>query len=526
MSDSPLARASLRQTLTEQTGKPVSLYDQSFQHQEDAWYGLVRTGTEKKLVVLGELADPFTSETTLEHNGKPLHLCPQTPANADALRRLFPWTAPVHLDKTSALGCGDRLGIASPGHIRACREANVPPVLAQQSIREMERTERTPQGVLDDVSWAVFEEGYTAGFGADADHLKTPEDIDACFAAGYTMYTIDPSDYVDNEADKLDDEALQERFEALPWNRLDTTPAEALARYTENPFELSESAGSFQVEFDPEAVKRSAVKYGAAIAHTNDMARHLARRYREDRPDASYDLEMSVDETDHPTRPHEHYFVAAELDRLGIEVTSLAPRFTGHFEKGIDFIGDLDRFETSFRGHATIAEAFGGYKLSIHSGSDKFSAFPIIGEYAGDHVHLKTAGTSYLEAVRIAARHAPNLFREIVDFAFDRFEEDRKTYHVSTNLDEIPDPSNVSDEALEETYLEDDDGRQLLHITYGSVLTACRDGSYRFRDRLYQVLNEKEEEHYETLKSHFLDHIESVGHMSVIEQEKEVIEEA
>lgn len=511
-------RDELKDALAEHTGQPVTLYPQSFRKKEGAAYGLVRTHHARKLIVLGEPAG-LETERTLTHSGQTLHLCPCTPANADELRRLFPWTAPEPLGKTTALGCGDRLGLASPGHIRACGEANVRPVLAQQSIREMERTGRTPQGVLDDATWAVLQEGYTRGFGADADHLKTSNDIDACFAAGYTMYTIDPSDYVDNEADHLGDEALQNRFEALPWDRLDTTPTETLVRYTDPVFELSESAGTTRVEFDAEAVKRSAVKYGAAVAHTHDMALHLARRYREDRPEAAYDLEMSVDETDHPTRPHEHYFVASELDRLGIEVTSLAPRFTGDFEKGIDFIGDLDTFEASFRKHATIAEAFGDYKLSIHSGSDKFSAFPIIGTYAGDHVHLKTAGTSYLEAVRIAARYAPDLFRAIVDFAFDRFEEDRKTYHVSTDLDAIPDPSEILDEKLEPAYLEDDDGRQLLHITYGSVLTAQENGTSRFRDRLFHVLNEHEEEHYDALKSHFLDHIESVGAMSVAEKE-------
>lgn len=517
------AQASFNQTLADHTGQPVTLYPESFQKRDDRWCGLVQTGTRKKLIVLGGAAAPFESESTLQHTGKTLHLCPLTPANAEALRHQFPWTAPVPLGKTSALGCGDRLGIASPGHIRACRQVDVRPVLAQQSIREMERTGRTPQGVLDDATWAVFQEGYAAGFGADADHLKTTDEIDACVAAGYTMYTIDPSDYVDDEADRLDDEALQKRFEALPWDRLDTSPAGTLARY-EDAFELSDAAGSLQVEFGPEAVQRSAVKYGAAIAHTNDMARHLARRYREDRPDASYDLEMSVDETDHPTRPHEHCFVAAELDRLGVEVTSLAPRFTGDFEKGIDFIGNLDRFEASFRAHAAIAEAFGGYKLSIHSGSDKFSVYPIIGEYAGDHVHLKTAGTSYLEAVRIAARHDPGLFREIVDFAFERFGEDKKTYHVSTDLNAIPNPTDVADENLETAYLEDDDGRQLLHITYGSALTARDDGSFRFRDRLYRVLNEHEEEHYETLKLHLLDHIESVGQTFKGEQAGDVMD--
>jgi len=188
-------------------------------------------------------------------------------------------------------------------------------------------------------------------------------------------------------------------------------------------------------------------------------------------------------------------------------VTSLAPRFVGDFQKGIDFIGDLDTFETAFERHARIAAAREDYKLSIHSGSDKFSVYPIMGRHAGDRLHLKTAGTSYLEALRIIARHAPALLREIVDFAFERFEEDRKTYHVTTDLDAIPAPDDVSQSDLEATYLDDDDGRQLLHLTYGSVLSATENGSPRFKDRFFEVLHAHENEHYETLEKHFRHHL-------------------
>jgi len=490
-------RIDLERQLADHAGREVRVYDRSVQHVEGATYLLVRIGTAKKLVVLGADDVPFEVDERLEHPAGRLLLCPCSAANAAALRETFPWTAPRPLGTETAVGCGDRLGLATPGHI-----------LAQQSIREMERTGRTPQAVLDDVTWAVFQEGYQEGFGADADHLKTPDAVDRCVAAGYTMYTIDPSDHVDNEADDLDAEALERRFATLPWDGLDTTPAACLSRYVGETIKLGGDVG--QIAFDETALKRAAVKYGAAIAHTKKLADHLAVRYRDERPGASYDLEMSVDETDHPTRPREHVFVAAELQRLGVEVTSLAPRFVGDFQKGIDFIGDRSAFEASFRQHAAIAEAYGDYKLSIHSGSDKFSIYPIMGRHAGERLHLKTAGTSYLEALRVIARHAPDLFRTIVDFAFERFEADRKTYHVTTDLEAIPDPADVSAPELETTYLDDDNGRQLLHITYGSVLTARQDGAPRFKDRIFAVLDEHEEEHYETLEAHFNRHLQGV----------------
>jgi hypothetical protein len=488
------------------------VYEQSLQKQDDATYVLVRRGTEKMLVVATEADESaFVREAVLQRDPETVLLCPCSAENARRLREQFPWTGPTPLGTTPAIGCGDRLGLATPGHIRACRQTGARPILAQQSIREMERTGRSPQEVMDDVTWAVFQEGFTDGFGADADHLKTPEDIDRCVETGYTMYTIDPSDHVDNEADTLGADELTRRFEALPWDTLGLTPEEYLDRYTGEPIVLKSEAGTLEIDFDAEALKRAAVKYSAAIAHTSTMADHLAARYAADRPGEDYDLEMSVDETEQPTRPREHYFVAAELERLGVAVTSLAPRFVGDFEKGIDFIGDPDRFEETLTEHVIILQTCGGYKLSVHSGSDKFTVFPIFGRQAGPKVHLKTAGTSYLEALRIPARHAPDLFRAIVDYAFGRFEADRKTYHVSTDVSVIPAPAEVADDELEAAYLDENNGRQLLHITYGSVLTAKRDGQWRFKDRFFELLNAHEEEHFGVLEQHFLHHIESVG---------------
>jgi hypothetical protein len=492
----------------------TSLYDASVRTHDGALFALVRVSGTPHLAVLDASPPAFVRATTIDGGARSLYLCPCSPENARRLRSRFPWTAPTPLGRTTAIGCGDRLGCATPGHIRACRATGVVPVLAQQSIREMERTGRSPQQVLDDVTWAVFQEGYTDGYGADADHLKTEADIDACVAAGYTMYTIDPSDHVQNDADHLDGDALADRFRDLPWDALGTTPSACLDRYTGAPIAVGED-GALQVEFSPTLLRRAAVKYGAALAHTKHLAGHLSDAYRTHRPGEDYDLEMSVDETDTPTQPREHYFVAAELNRLGVEVTSLAPRFVGDFEKGIDYVGDLDAFEEAFRAHAAIARAQGGYKLSIHSGSDKFSVYPILGAHAGSHLHLKTAGTSFLEALRIPARHAPEFFRAMVDFAFERFEEDRKTYHVTTRLDAIPVPADVPDPALENTYLEDNNGRQLLHITYGSLLSGTGEAPSPFRERLFALLDEHEEEHYEALRSHFLAHIETVGEMAV-----------
>lgn len=501
---------------------PVHVYARSLQQTNGITLCQVRVRGEKKLLVASLDVCPFEADKQLESDSIGIWICPRSGNNADMLRELLPWTAPVALGTTSAIGCGDRLGLASPGHIRACSKADVVPVLAQQSIREMQRTGRTPEDVLNDATWAVFEEGYEGGFGADADHLKTPDDIDVCYAAGFTMYTLDPSDFVNNQADRMALAELERHYAALPWHVLGTSPADCLERYLGQTFEMDEAAGALTIGFDERALKRAAVKYGAAVAHAKSLADHLAEKYNEGERAGPYDLELSVDETDHPTRPHEHYFVAAELERLGVEVTSLAPRFTGDFQKAIDFIGDTATFEEAFEAHCIIAQHFGGYKLSIHSGSDKFTVFPIIGRRAGSHVHLKTAGTSFLEALRLPARHAADFFRAIVDFAFERFDADRKTYHVTTDLSAIPTPSTIDDDGLEETYLDEPNARQLLHITYGSILSTQKHGRYRFKDRFFAILNEHEEEHYDTVRDHFRRHIDSLGHLTTREELRDV----
>lgn len=424
--------------------------------------------------------------------------------NAEALHRAFSWAAPMRVGVRRSAGLGDRLGIATPGHIRAMRRVQgVMPVLAQQSIREMERTQRTPEEVIDAATWGVFQEGWHSGYGADADHLKTTADIDACLDAGFVMYTLDPREHVDNAAHTDDLPTLRRKYEALPWGSLETTPNALWAHYANRHWGWE----GFALEMGEEALLRAACKYGQAIAHLTALYRYL-QAHIGGRP---YELEISVDEADTPTSPVEHFFIASELGRLGVEWVSLAPRYVGRFEKGVDYIGDLAAFERDFAQHVAIARALGPYKLSLHSGSDKFSIYPIAARWAGNLIHLKTAGTSYLEALRAVARVEPALFREILTFALAHYETDRASYHVSGRLERMLRPETLGDESLEEA-LDHFDTRQALHVTFGTVLTARgADGQYLFRDRLYAALEEHEEAHYAALEEHLARHVEPFG---------------
>jgi hypothetical protein len=467
---------------------------------EDTEVGL--TGADQNVAVLApsgsRLLSGFEGESSAAGD-RTLVLGPMNATNLNALRDLLPWLRPRLLGTRTSAGFGDRLGFATPGHIRALRAGGggLAPIFAQQSIREMERTGRSPKEVLDEATWGVFAEGWQEGFGADADHLKSAEDIDACVAAGYSFFTFDPGEYVDDGAEASGASALRTALEDLPWQDLEDLPADMKRRYLDSAF----VADGHEIRFDDISLARAAVKYGAAVAHVVRLYRHLRLAMGE----RDFEVEVSVDETESPTTHAQHIYIATELWRLGVRWVSLAPRYVGRFEKGVDYLGDLAGFEEDIETHAAIARTVspdGPYKLSLHSGSDKFSIYPAFVRQTRGLAHLKTAGTSYLEALRTVAALDPDLFREIYNFSRGRYEEDRSSYHVSASLEQAVKREDVPHEELL-ALLERFDEREILHVTFGSVLKEAR-----FRDRLLGLLREHPDHYAADLEKHFLRHLE------------------
>jgi hypothetical protein len=474
---------------------------------EGADWALARERDGSRLAIAAppaasRILDDFEGETSGSPAGS-LLLGPRSPKNAAALRRHLEWLRPRPLGTRTSAGLGDRLGLATPGHVRAVRAvggaAVIAPIFPQQSIREMTRTGRTPTEVMDDATWGMFAEGWCDGTGADADHLKTTADIDACLAVGFSMFTIDPGEHVDPSADTSDAATLRARAAGLPWADLTDSEDAMRRRYLGQ----STVVEHLTITFDEVTLLRAAVKYGRAVAHVARMARHL----RHAAGPRLVELEVSVDETETPTTPAEHYWVANELNRLEVEWVSLAPRFVGRFEKGVDYIGDLAALEKDVAAHAALARHFGPYKLSLHSGSDKFSVYPIAARLAQGLVHLKTAGTSYLEALRTVAAVDAALFRAIYAFARERYDTDKASYHVSAELRKAPLAADVPEEDLP-GLLEQFDAREILHVTFGSVLKEVgSDGKLRFKDALFGRLRSNPEAYADNLERHFVKHL-------------------
>lgn len=393
-------------------------------------------------------------------------------ATADYLRREFPWTAPsrvLALKKT--FGVGDRLGIAGPGHIACFRDNDAAPVLAQQSIRELTLTGRSFYDVLDAATFAVFREGYLRPWGADGDHLKSFEEIEAALHAGCTMLTLDCSALIG----KGGEPSAQQR-----------------ARYLGRTF----SAEEFSLRFDEAALRVCTETYGAALDFIAEVYARYIRR-------GNVDFEISIDETETPTTPLQHAFVASELTERGVVFQTLAPRFCGEFQKGIDYRGDLAQFEGEIAVHAAIARSY-GYKLSIHSSSDKFRVYPLIAQYTRGQFHVKTAGTNWLEAMKLVAMRDPALYREAHALALAAFPEASTYYHVSTVLANIPPLDALTDGELPSLFTSED-ARQLIHITYGPLLRSP------LRDRLFSLWRREEETYFALLEAHIGHHLNLLG---------------
>ena len=413
-------------------------------------------------------------------------ICPLDHANAEALRKAFPFTAPVPVLKNKkTIGLGDRLGLATPGHIGVLKGyPDYKPVLAQQSMRELKLTGRTYENVLDDVTFAVFQEGYTGGFGADGDHLKTAADIKYALDCGYTMITLDCSDYIDNTIINLSDAEVESKYQG---------DKELEKKYIGKAFKVEGES----LTFDEKSFKRIMLTYKKAIDFAIEIYFSLFAGGK-----SKADFELSIDETLTPTTPLQHFFVANELVAAGVRPATVAPRFCGEFQKGIDYIGDIAQFQKEFAVHAKIARYF-GYKISVHSGSDKFAVFGIIGKETNGVFHVKTAGTNWLEAVRVIAAKAPVLYRRMHKYALSVLSEAKKYYHIGAKVENITDIDTLIDKQLP-LYLDKNDSRQVLHITYGLLLD-------KMRGEIYAVLNEYGDEYRNNIEFHIGKHLKELN---------------
>lgn len=448
---------------------------------------MIKQDILKFLVVIGE-DDLYHELQGFEYPG--FKLCFPNHENRIVLNKFFPYTAPVaNVDHKTSIGLGDRLGLATPGHIKALQGTEVFPIFAQQSIRELDMTGRTYEDVIDAAAYAVFQEGYKKGYGADGDHLKTKDDILKELSLGATMITLDSSEKIDNDVLHLSVDNLVAKYENID--------ASILSYYEDKYLDCKIPLDGFKDPISKVQLMKDVLTYYKAIDFIEEVYTEIISKHED-----PLDFEISIDETSTPTDPISHYIIAKELKDRGIIISTMAPRFIGEFQKGIDYRGDLDLFREDIRSHVTIAEHF-DYRISVHSGSDKFSIFPIVAKETHGKFHVKTAGTNWLEALEVISENEPDLYRKIHTHALEKFKDATSLYHVTTNLNNIKPLDQVKDSDLPK-YLQNDDARQLLHITYGYILRDKDDqGKFLLREPFFKALDK----HSESYKAHLDEHI-------------------
>jgi hypothetical protein len=333
-----------------------------------------------------------------------------------------------------SFGVGDRFAHQARAQLRAFqllakRGVQVAPVW-NKSNREHSFIGSEPQSVLDAAQAAVKALGWTNGWHVDADHIRL-ETVDR-FLPCSDFFTIDV-------ADSIGKPATAEAVSAFVRRHPELTGTVSLAGIAK-PFQIT-----------AEEVTRVAGKYLLAVQDAGKIYRYIAaKRGGEDR----FIAEVSMDETDSPQTPPELLVILAALSDEGVKAQTIAPKFTGRFNKGVDYVGDLVQFEKEFNDDVSvIAHAVARYglpanlKLSVHSGSDKFSLYPSIRralQRTGAGLHLKTAGTTWLEeliGLAEAGGEGLALAREIYGNALDHVDELCAPYTSVIDIDRAKLPS-------------------------------------------------------------------------------------
>ena len=285
-----------------------------------------------------------------------------------------------------SFGVGDRFAHQAKAQLHAFQMLaqdgiDVAPVW-NKSNREHTFIGSEPQSVFNAAQAAVKELGWNKGWHVDADHIRL-DTVDR-FMNCSDFFTIDVADSIGKPAAAADVAAF-------------------VARHTELVGTLSIPGVSTPLTVTQADVERVAAKYLLAVQDAGTIYRHIVAAKGE----GNIIAEVSMDETDAPQTPPELLIILAALADEKVKLQTIAPKFTGRFNKGVDYVGDLVQFEKEFNDDlAVIAHAVQQYglpanlKLSVHSGSDKFSLYPIIRRAlarTGAGLHLKTAGTTWLE---------------------------------------------------------------------------------------------------------------------------------
>lgn len=373
------------------------------------------------------------------------------------------------LEKFS-FGVGDRFGCQGKAQLRGLMEAKshgveIVPVW-NKSNREHSIIGTSPRDTRLAADAAIKATGWKHAYYVDADHIQLGN-VDK-FIEFSDFFTLDVADYIGQPAETDNIEEFVSQYRKFAGS--------LKIPHIDEVFHVNEPQ-----------LKKIAQKYLKAIEEAGKIYRHVESV----KGAGNFVTEVSMDETNTPQTPVEMFFILAAVAREKIPAQTIAPKFTGSFHKGVDYIGDVAQFTKEFEQDIAIihfaVKEFGlpnNLKLSVHSGSDKFSIYKPINKAlkkfnAG--LHLKTAGTTWLEEViglAVAGGKGLSMAKRIYADACRRFDELCKPYATVVHIEQnkLVSPDMVKTWGAEEfaSALRHDAScrrydvnlRQLMHLAY------------------------------------------------------------
>lgn len=337
-----------------------------------------------------------------------------------------------------SLGIGDRFSHQGVAQLRGVLKANkagldISPVW-NKSNREHIYVHSHPADVRKEADAAVAALGYTGKYFVDADHINLS--TVAPFVETADFFTLDVAAFIGKESAEADVKAF----------------VASCAKYMG---QLAITGIDHPIEVTEELLVKIAGKFLAATQQASEIYSLL----KEKKGEGNFVTEVSMDEVETPQTPVDLFFILKMLADKGVPAQTIAPKFTGRFNKGVDYVGDVDQFAKEFEEDVLVIDyavkEFGlpeELKLSVHSGSDKFTIYPIMANIIKKYdkgLHVKTAGTTWLEEViglAVAGGEALEAAKAIYTSALGRKDELCAPYADVIDIDsaKLPSPEEVA----------------------------------------------------------------------------------
>jgi len=337
-----------------------------------------------------------------------------------------------------SFGLGDRFGHQGIAQLKAIIKAgemgiDITPVW-NKSNREHSIINSQPSDTRLEADNAVTQCGWKNSYFVDADHINLGN-VER-FIEPSDFFTIDVADYIGKETDKT-----------------------ALENFVSKNLKYVGKLKIPGISHDFNLSREDLYKIGSRFLFAVEKAAEIYKFIEERKGKNKFVTEVSMDEVDSPQTPLEMFFILSAIAMLKIPAQTIAPKFTGRFNKGVDYVGDIKQFSKEFEEDILVIDyavkEFGlpeNLKLSVHSGSDKFSIYPVMGELIKKYnkgIHVKTAGTTWLEEViglAEAGGEALSLAKSIYEKAFAYSEELCKPYATVIDIEfsKLPAPATVN----------------------------------------------------------------------------------